>query len=207
MPACAALGHIADASSDAAALAVEHGAVGALTAVLTDNNPVHVCAVACTALGSLSMQAETSRPQLAELGTLQSMLSSTIIRGGRPMGPVAVTLARTGIAKSISQCGDYATLVWLLEALPFPDEKDTVDEGQVTSALLKRLGALLSEQGFGNQRLDFVQRGALARAQKAKAYKQSDPRDSLTKLNSVFPQQMVHATDPNYESKLLDKIG
>ena len=51
-----------------------------------------------------------------------------------------------------------------------------------------------------------MRRGALARAQAAKLYKQGEPREALKQFNGTFPQQMVAATDPNYEKKLLNKI-
>ena len=78
---------------------------------------------------------------------------------------------------------------------------------QVTATLCKRLGTLLATPGFGQQRLDFVTRGALRRVQQAKAYRAVEPRDALKQLNSMFPPQVVAATDSEYEAVLLEKIG
>ena len=45
-----------------------------------------------------------------------------------------------------------------------------------------------------------------SRASQARSYRPTEPKDSLKQLNSAFPPQMVAATDPEYERKLLDKI-
>ena len=64
----------------------------------------------------------------------------------RTKGPAVAAMARTGLSKTLSKCDDYETLVYVLEALPFPVEKNgAVDESQVTAAVLKRLGGLLGQ--------------------------------------------------------------
>ena len=47
----------------------------------------------------------------------------------------------------------------------------------------------------------------MAGVQQARGYKKGEPRDALKQLNSGFPQQMVAATDSNYEQKLIDKLS
>ncbi len=73
------------------------------------------------------------------------------------------------------------------------------------AATFKGLAAALSAHGSGENRLDFVHRGALAHVQAAQAGP-PNLQDALKTLNNVFPNQMVQATDPNYEQKLLAMI-
>ena len=47
---------------------------------------------------------------------------------------------------------------------------------------------------------------AVCRAQEANKSKVPELRDGLKNLNATFPAQMVAATDPKYEEKLLSKI-
>ena len=73
VPACAALGHMVDASSDAADVAVEHGAVSALTGIISaQGSPVHVCAVAAGTVGSISNQSASGRAHIVEARTVQA---------------------------------------------------------------------------------------------------------------------------------------
>jgi len=58
----------------------------------------------------------------------------------------------------------------------------------------------------GSLRLDFMQRGALSIAQQATKIASEELKNALKTLNSTFPNQMVAATAPDYETKLLDKI-
>ncbi|KAL1514803.1 hypothetical protein AB1Y20_003889 [Prymnesium parvum] len=207
LPCCLALVHILTASRDAAALALSQGAMGALVAVCASGEEPHVCAAAVEAMGVLCVQAEGSDAQIAKEGALQAAVLSTIL-AKRPLGAVALSKARTGIAKIIQVCTSYDDLVWLLETLPFPTEKaPKAGDSHVLIALLKRLAVLLSTAGHGKQRLDFVNRGALAKAQQAKSFRSTEIKDALKQFNVTFPAQMVAATDPDYERKLLDKIA
>ena len=104
------------------------------------------------------------------------------------------------IFTSTSKCSEYAPLVFLIENLPFSGPNC---EPVILAALLKALGRLLGDKGA--LRLDFMQRGALTVAQDAKKLS-SEVRDALKVLNATYPPQMVAATDPAYERKLLDKI-
>ena len=51
-----------------------------------------------------------------------------------------------------------------------------------------------------------MQRGALTIAQQA-GKGGGELRDALKALNATFPPQMVAATAPDYEERLLDKIS
>jgi len=207
LPACAALECICTASQDGATLALDHGALRALVVVLASEERPHVCAVAAAALGALSVQAEGATPQIGAECALQAAVETTLLAARPTLGDKGVKFARTGICKIIQACDDYDALVWTLENLPYPsDEAPEGGEPQVATALFKRLGAKLASPGHGQQKLDFVNRGALAKAQQARSYRPTEPKDSLKQLNSAFPPQMVAATDPEYERKLLDKI-
>ena len=118
------------------------------------------------------------------------------------MGPSTLALARKSLAKALGKCAEYATLVWLLEALPVSGPKA---ETQVLAALLKAIAKLLGAKG--NLRLDFMQRGALTLAQEANTSKDAALKDALKQLNATYPAQMVAATDPGYESSLIAKIN
>ena len=50
-------------------------------------------------------------------------------------------------------------------------------------------------------------RGALTLVQSAAKSSSGELREALKALNATFPAQMVAATDPDYEQKLLDKIS
>ena len=198
--AAAAIGHICDAQSDAAAAAVSTGAVGAMKAVLERMAPAPICAVMCAALGAISYAGENHASTVAASGALQLMAEATLL-SGRKMGPATTALARKGLAKAVSKCGDYNVLVWLIEALPFTGP---AAEHEVLTALLKAMARLLGAKG--SLRLDFMQRGALTLVQEGKGG--SGPlREALKQLNATYPAQMVAATDPNYESALLAKIS
>jgi hypothetical protein len=127
--------------------------------------------------------------------------SQATVLSGRKMGPQTASVARKGIAKAVSKCGEYATLVWLMESLPFSGPKA---ESQVLAALLKAIAKLLGAKGA--LRLDFMQRGALTLVQDAKNSSAAELREALKTLNAAYPKQMVEATDPNYEASLLAQI-
>ena len=200
-PAAAALGHICDASSEAAAIAINAGAVAAIKPVLAGMARPPICAVMCAALGAIGSAGEAQAAAIAASGAVQLMAESTLL-SGRELGPAAHSLARSGISKALSRCTDYAVLIWLLEALSVSGFKM---ETQVLTALLQVIARLLSMKG--HLRLDFMQRGALTLVQEAKASSSSELRDALKQLNATFPAQMVAATDPKYESSLVSMIS
>ena len=88
---------------------------------------------------------------------------------------------------------------------PLPEDGGAYGEATALAALFKGLAAWLTREGAGEQRVDFVHRGALAHVQQAQ---RGTPalQAALKVLNGVFPNQMVQATDPKYETKLLDMI-
>ena len=206
LPACGAIEHICTASQDGAAVAFQHGAVRALVTVCAASEKPHISAVATAALGAICVQVEDAASQLERECAVQAVVHSTLL-AVPPLGPKGLTEARKGVMKVIQACRSYDALVWIIEALPFPtEESHEGGEPLVTAVLFKRLGTLLAAQGFGQQRLDFVNRGALRRAQQAKSYRAAEPRDALKQLNSIFPPQVVAATDLNYEANLLEQL-
>ena len=160
-PAASALGHICDASADAAAAAVASGAIGAIKGVLERMAPPPVCAALCSALGAISFAGESHANAIAASGAMQLMAEATIL-SGRRWAPPTTELARKGIAKAVNKCADYEVLTWLIEALPFTGGNA---QHEVLAALLKAMGRLLANRG--NYRLDFMQRGALTLCQQA----------------------------------------
>uniref|UniRef100_A0A7S2CLM5 Armadillo repeat-containing protein 8 n=1 Tax=Haptolina brevifila TaxID=156173 RepID=A0A7S2CLM5_9EUKA len=200
-PAAAALGHICDAVPAAAAVAIEQGVLEAILPVLSSLAPVHICAVMCAALGAMAAADESAAVHIPASRLVHLMAESTLL-SKRKMGTPTRALVRTGFSKTLSRCSDYASLVFLIEALPLtgPDA-----DAVVLAALLKALARLLSAKG--SLRLDFMQRGALTLAQDVAKSSSSDLREALKALNSTFPAQMVAATDPNYEQRLLEKIS
>lgn len=199
-PAAAALGHICDHTPPAAAVALENGALEAIRPVLTSLAPVHICAVMCTALGAMAGADDSAAVQIPATRFLHLMAEATLL-SNRKMGKDTRALVRTGMSKTILRCSDYAALVFLLESLPLTGP-DT--EPVVLAALLRALGRLLGTKG--SLRLDFMQRGALTLAQDVAKSSASDLREALKSLNATYPTQMVDATDPNYEKRLLEKI-
>lgn len=200
-PAAAALGHICDVSADAATTAVDTGAIAAIKPVLASMAPPPICAVLCACLGAISKAGEAHAATVATSGALQLMAEATLL-SNRKIGPATVALARTGIAKALAKCAEYAVLVWLLEALPVSGPKA---ETQVLAALLKSIAKLLANKG--NWRLDFMERGALTLAQEVKKSSSGELREALKQLNATYPAQMVAATDPTYEKRLIEKIS
>lgn len=232
--AAAALGHICDAQPDAAKAALEHGAIAVLASLLGSGDasrlgqPPHVCAVLCACLGALAAPEPAHTAPMVRAGCLHAMAGATLL-ARRPPRAAALAVARGGFARVAERCGEggegaYQQLVWLVETLPYPsgskggstpppgadDEAGPEDGGRhgeatVLAALFKGLAAVLTKEGAGEQRLDFVQRGALAHVQQAL---RGTPalQAALQTLNGVYPGQMVQATDPKYETKLLDMI-
>jgi len=199
-PAAAALGHICDAVPAAATVALEHGALDAIMPVLSSLAPVHICAVMCAVLGAMAVADETAAVQIPASRLVHLMAESTLL-SRRTMGTPTRALVRTGFSKTLSRCSDYAAMVFLIESLPVtgPDADPVV-----LAALLKALGRLMAAKG--SLRLDFMQRGALTLAQDVAKSSSSELREALKSLNSTFPAQMVSATDPDYEKRLLEKI-
>lgn len=201
-PAAAALGHICDASADAAVAAVEAGAISAIKPVLASRAPPQICAVLCACLGAIGKASEALGGTIATSGALQLMAEATIL-SGRKMGPATLALARKGIGKAVSKCGEYSVLVWLIEALA-DRFKGPRAEHAVLAAVIKAMARLLGNKG--NLRLDFMQRGALTLAQDAAKSGSAELKEALKQLNTTYPSQMVAATDPAYEASLLAKI-
>jgi hypothetical protein len=199
-PAAAALGHICDASADAAAAAVATGAIHAIKRVLELMSPPPICAVMCTCLGAISFAGENLANAVAESGAMQLMAEATVL-SGRKMGPKTTELARKGLAKAANKCADYQVLTWLIEALSFTGDNA---QHEVLAALLKAMGRVLGNKG--NLRLDFMQRGALTLCQQA-SKGSAQLKEALKTLNTTYPPQMVAATDPNYENALIAKIS
>ena len=199
-PAAAALGHICDSNPSAAASALDQGVLSAIQPLLAKHAPVHLCAMLCLGLGAIANADEAAAAAVAKSGCLQLMAESTLL-SKRKMGPAARAATRKGISKALSKCNEYSVMVYLLESLPL---KGPDAEAPVLAALLKAIARLLSAKG--SLRLDFMQRGALTLAQDAAKSSSSDLRDALKALNDTFPKQMVAATAPDYESRLLEQI-
>ena len=235
--AASALGHICDASPEAAPVAIEHGVVLSIAAMLGVNGPhqqqpSHVCAVLSATLGALANVDAKNTDAMCRCGALQAMLTSTLLHR-RPPQSAALAVARNGLARVLGKCEQesYPVLVWMAESLPYPSgeaperlsptagmgddgggDGGSMDggahgEATVLAALFRGLATALEAKGSGEHRLDFVRRGALARAQQAD---KGPPalRDALKILNGVFPGQMVQAAkDPDYEKKLLATLA
>ena len=195
-----AIGHLSDASSDAATAAVSAGAVGVIKGVLERMAPPPECAYMCAALGAISNAGESHATAVASSGALQVAAEATLL-AGRKTGPLTTGLARKGLAKAVNKCTDYHVMTWLVEALPFTGPKA---EEEVLAAVLKSMGRLMSNKG--SLRLDFMQRGALTLCQQA-SKGPGQLKEALKTLNTTYPPQMVAATDPNYENALIAKIS
>ncbi|KOO25325.1 axoneme central apparatus [Chrysochromulina tobinii] len=200
--AAAAIGHICDGSSAAAVAALQLGVLETIHALLASHAPVPVCVVLCQCLGAMSNADETVAKAIDQSGCLQLVLEATLL-SKRKIGPAARQVLRAGLGRALGKCASYPVLVFLLERLPFTGPHC---EPPILAALLKALARVLSTKG--TYRLDFMQRGALSVAQQASKIKSPELLDALKTLNSpsIFPKQMVDATAPDYESKLLDKI-
>jgi hypothetical protein len=199
--AAAALGHICDAEPAAATVALEVGAIDAIKPILSSHAPVHICAVMCAALGGIAAADEKSAAAVAQSGCIELMAEATLL-SKRTMGTAARSVTRKGISKALSKCNEYSAMVFLIEALPL---RGSEADALVLASLFKALARLLNAKGA--LRLDFMKRGALTLAQSAAKSSSGEVREALKSLNATFPAQMVAATDPDYEQKLLDKIS
>jgi len=232
VPAATALSYVCDAAPGAALRAKEHGAIASLHALLESRPPAHVCASLCMALGSIAAGDPQGAAAVASSGALQSMVDSTLLPR-RKLGAASLKMARVAVTRTFNNCTDYPALVTVLEVLPFPPEQaekapatdkpasqpplsaasapasEKPAEPPVTAttvhvALLKALGLALAKKG--EWRHDFLVRGALTLVQQAKRCGKP-MREALKAINKAFPDQMVAATDPDYEKKLLAKLG
>ena len=137
---------------------------------------------------------------MGKSGCLELVAEATLL-SKRKVGPAARAVLRAGLSKALAKCAEYQPLVFLTEHLPFSGPNC---EPPILAALLKALARLLGAKG--NLRLDFMQRGALSIAQEASKLSAPEVKDALKALNTTFPAQMVAATAPDYEQRLLDKI-
>mmetsp|Transcript_41540 Transcript_41540/g.109578 ORF Transcript_41540/g.109578 Transcript_41540/m.109578 type:complete len:451 (-) Transcript_41540:319-1671(-) len=200
-PAAAALGHLCDASSDAAIEAVKLGAIEAIHPLLAAHAPIPICCVLSCALGAMSSSDESVAKKVDGSGCIELLAEATLL-SGRKHGEAAREVLRKGFGKLLSKSNAYGALVYLLERLPF---SGAFCEPLILASLLKAISRVLGMKGAW--RLDFMQRGALTVAQQAGNIKGSQElKDALKQLNAVYPSQMVAATAPDYEKKLLDKI-
>jgi len=201
-PAAAALGHICDGAPEAASAAAQLGTIEAIRALLAAHAPVPICVVLAQCLGAMANADEGVAAAIAQSDCLRLIAEATLL-SKRLVGPAARTVLRGGMTRALAKCNDYPVLVWLLEHLSFAGP---ACEPPILAALLKALSRVLGLKG--SYRLDFMQRGALTVAQQAKTSKAATPelQEALKSLNSTFPPQIVAATAPDYETKLLDKI-
>jgi len=198
--AAAALAHVCDGSGEAAVAAVQLGALEVIQPLLAAHAPVPVCVVLSQCLGAMAHADEKVAKAVDKSGCLQLVAEATLL-SKRKVGPAARAVLRGGMGKALGKCNDYGVLVYLVEALPFSGPNC---EAPILAALLKALARVLGAKG--SLRLDFMQRGALSIAQQATKIASEELKNALKTLNSTFPNQMVAATAPDYETKLLDKI-
>lgn len=130
------------APQEGASLALEQGALRALTAICKSDEEPHVCAVVAAAIGAICAQGQNSAPLIASERVLQvhppllgvrrqahtaqplfqACLPPTML-AKRPLGPMGLKKARTGLSKIIQACDSYADLVWVLETIPLPENQ------------------------------------------------------------------------------------
>jgi len=213
VPAALALGHLCDAAPDAAAEAIEHGALPALLALLDARPPPHVCAAAAACLGAIGAADEKSAAAVASSGALLAMAQSTVL-SRRKLSAATLGAARAAMIQGLAKCVDYSVLVGLFEQMPVPPPAaepsaeaggpPPPDEAAVYAALLGALAAAFAKDG--NPRHDFLSRGWLAHAQNA-GRAGPKAKEALARLNKAFPAQMVKANqDPDHEKALLAQI-
>lgn len=136
LSAAAALGHICDATPEAASSALDHDAISAISDLLGAHGkplqqPPHICAVLCACLGALAAPEPKHTDLMVQVGLLPAMANATILAQSPPRA-AALAVARGGLARVVEHCGSeaahaiaaYPALVWLAETLPYPSAQE-----------------------------------------------------------------------------------
>lgn len=213
VPVALALAHLCTAQPDVVAELRRLGVVRKLQYLLQARPQPHVCAALCMALGAVGNADADSAAEIANCGALLDMAKTTLLGRRRPTAG-GLAASRKAVARVLHHCTAYQPLMALLKALPMPTqtaksstaangEEATAPEWSVLAALLKALAATLGQKGA--YRSDFHKTGTLVRVQQAK-YGSSELQKALGELNGAFPPQMVAATDPGYEARLLAQL-
>ena len=223
VPAALALGYFCDAQPDVAPELRRLGAVRQIKTQLDARPPPHVGAALCVPLGAMGAADAREASEIAKCGALHAAARATILGRRRPHAS-GLGATRTALCRVLARCQEYTALSNIFLEMNMPadpaaappttrsvasgaatarEAKERHVETEVLAALLRALASTFTARG--SLRQDFQARGMLVRAQQC-AHGEPELVKALGELNATFPPQMVAATDPGYEQRLLAQL-